>query len=457
MSFNSITFCFKFLPLILFIYFFIPNKVKNAYLLTFSLIFYAFGSAKDLGIMILLLIYNFFAVNKMNKLKNRYRKLKFLEIIFVNVFLLCYFKYYFLFLDFITYDKDISYKTFLLPLGFSFYIFSMLSYVFDVFRKKIPNETNFISFGLYITFFSKLLMGPIVRYEDFKTNLENHPFSSELFHNGFKRFIIGLAMKVMLANTFLTITSSYEVNSMLGAWLIILAYAFQIYFDFAGYSNMAIGLSNLFGFKIEENFNYPYISKSVSEFWNRWHITLGKWFKDYIYIPLGGNRTSKLKMIRNLMIVWILTGMWHGASFNFIIWGLYFGIIVVLEKTVFKNLLENIPSFLKIILTFILVSIGWIFFFNNDIEKIMIHLKYAFDFNNKIDNEALFLIKNYYLIFIIGFIGTMPTFDKLGTILYEKHFLLYNILTNISIILLTFLSISYMISGSYTSFLYFNF
>ena len=453
MAFSSIIFIFLFLPLSVIIYYLLPEKYRHKYLLVISLLFYLTTGIQNLLILISLIIFNFYATKKMDKLVRKERKTFLWFIIIINVFLLFYYKYYFTFLDFI--DVNSNFRKYLAPLGLSFYLFTILSYVFDVYKRKIKRENNFLSFALYVSFFPKLLMGPIVRYSSFRRELRRKRFNEELFHNGFKRFIIGLSMKVILADTFGNIISSYNCASTLGSIFLLIFYSLQIYYDFAGYINMALGISNIFGFNFDENFMYPYVSTSVSEFWNRWHITLGKWFKDYIYIPLGGNRKGLKKLIRNILIVWLLTGVWHGSSLNFIIWGLYFGIILIIEKIYLKKI--KIPNLLKTILTFIIVSIGWLIFFNKDFNIIFSNLKHLVIWNTIIDKNIIYILENNYFYIIVGLIMATPIVKNLGDLIRKKNELIYNILNYIYLIGLLVLSISFIISNTYQSFLYFNF
>lgn len=451
MSFSSIIFCFIFLPVVTILYFLIPKKLKTIYLLIISIIFYSYGGLFNTFILLLIVLYNFISVKTMDNLKDKDRKYKLIEILIINIFTLCYFKYYYILLNNIF--SNISFKQIILPLGMSFYLFTVLSYVIDVYRQKIKCESNFINFSLYILFFPKLIMGPIVRYSDFNEQIDN--LNNNLFNYGFKRFIIGLSMKIILADTFSRIISTISINSMFSSLVLMILYSLQIYYDFAGYTNMALGLSNIFGFEFEENFNYPYLSKSVGEFFRRWHITLGSWFKDYVYIPLGGSRVSKVKLIRNLLIVWILTGMWHGANLNFILWGLFLGIIIVLEKLVFNKM--NINEIFKIIITFFLISISWVFFFNSNLNDIIIILKNLFNFACIIDKGTYFIVKNNIVYLLLGLLFLTPLLRNIGYVIKTKFNCTYNILNNICLFVLLMLSTAYLISYSYQTFLYFNF
>ena len=453
MSFSSIIFCFIFLPIVVSLYFIIPKKLKNIYLLLASILFYSYSGIFYTIILLLIVLYNYISVRIMDKLEGKRRTGKLIEILIINIFTLYYFKYYYMILNNIF--TNIAMGEIILPLGMSFYLFTVLSYIIDVYRKNIKSEHNFISFSLYILFFPKLVMGPIVRYSDFNKQIDNHDFDNSLFNYGFKRFIIGLSMKVILADTFARIISSYQVSSTLGSIVIIILYSLQIYYDFAGYTNMALGLSNVFGFKLPENFDYPYLSNSVGEFFRRWHITLGKWFRDYVYIPLGGSRLSKLRLVINLLIVWLLTGMWHGASLNFIIWGLFLGIIIVMEKLLLSKI--KIPKIISIPFTFIIISISWIFFFNSNASDITLILKNLVNINNFTDDKIIFIIRNNFFYLIIGLICITPLIKNLGERFQSKNNYIYNICNNIYLIILLIISTAYLISNSYQTFLYFNF
>ena len=453
MSFSSIIFIFIFLPLSIILYYLIPVKYRHKYLLIISLLFYLASGLRSLLILLVLILFNFYATRKMDKLTHKDRKWYFWIIVGVDVFLIFYYKYYFPFLNLIT--SSSNFRTLLAPLGLSFYLFTILSYVIDVYKRKIKCEQNLLNFALYVSFFPKLLMGPIVRYNAFRKELRKKKFNENLFNLGFKRFILGLGMKTILADTFANIIASYSSSSTIGSIVLLILYSLQIYYDFAGYINMALGISNIFGFRFEENFTYPYSSSSVSEFWNRWHITLGKWFKDYIYIPLGGNRKGTKKLIINILIVWLLTGIWHGATLNFIIWGLYFGIILIIEKLWFKK--KKVPNYLRVIITLILVSIGWLIFFNKDFSVIFNNLKHLVIWNKFIDQDIWFIIKNNFVYLVLGIIMATPLIRNIGKKIKDKNIKVYNILNVIYLVLLFILSISFLISNSYKTFLYFNF
>ena len=371
MIFSSIPFLFFFFPLFILLYFTLPFKYKNHILLLFSLIFYAWGEPIYILLMIFSSIVDFINGKNIEKYKddNKKKKIYLIISIIINISLLGFFKYADFFIKVINniLNLDIPLLKLGLPIGISFFTFQTMSYSIDVYRGDVKAEKDFLTFMTYVCMFPQLIAGPIVRYETVSSELHKRDINFKKFADGFTRFLRGLFKKVLIANNIgllFTLITSSEVNelSIMTEVLAIVSYAFQIYFDFSGYSDMAIGMGNMCGFTFLENFNYPYISKSITEFWRRWHISLSSWFKDYVYIPLGGSRVNILKNIRNILIVWILTGFWHGASWNFIFWGLYYGILLLLEKFVLKKYIDKLPDFVKHIYTIVLLFIGWMIF-----------------------------------------------------------------------------------------------
>ena len=368
MEFSTLTFLFFFFPIFLFSYFIIKNrKYRNIVLLIFSLLFYAWGEPVYILLMILSIIMNYYFAKLIDKSKSR--KLILIISIICNIGLLVVFKY----TDFIisifnfVFRLDIKSTNIALPIGISFYTFQILSYVIDVYRKKVKVQNNIINLGCYISAFPQLIAGPIVTYDVVEKELSNRVEDMDNFYIGTKRFIIGLAKKILLANSVGYICDSiFGLSTTLWTfpliWLAVISYTLQIYFDFSAYSDMAIGMGRMLGFHYLENFNYPYISKSITEFWRRWHISLSTWFRDYVYIPLGGNRVSKKRMCMNIMIVWALTGLWHGASINYLLWGLYYGIILLLEKLLLKKYIDKMPNIFKHMYTIIIFVFGWTIF-----------------------------------------------------------------------------------------------
>ncbi|MEI3251446.1 MAG: MBOAT family O-acyltransferase [Candidatus Gastranaerophilaceae bacterium] len=374
MLFSSLTFLFGFLPILLILYFIIKNrKYKNVVLLIFSLLFYAWGEPKYILLMLLtiLIVYIFgILIDKFDREKKlTLKKLSLILCIILVLGSLIFFKYSNFLIENINsiFNTKINLINVIMPIGISFYTFQILSYIIDLYNKKIKLQKNYFSLALYVSLFPQLIAGPIVRYETVEEEIDNRKETKKDVIAGTKRFIIGLSKKVIIANQ-MALLADLIFNKHNGSygtsiiWLGTLAYTLQIYFDFSGYSDMAIGLGRIFGFHFLENFDYPYISKSVTEFWRRWHISLSTWFRDYVYIPLGGNRVNKFKWIRNIILVWLLTGLWHGAAWNFIIWGIYYGLLLLFEKLFLNKLLNKLPSIINWLYTFIIVMIGWMIF-----------------------------------------------------------------------------------------------
>lgn len=377
MVFSSLTFLLMFLPAVLIVYFAVPRRGKNAVLFIFSLLFYAWGEP----IYVCLMIFSTVLDYSCGRLVEKYRgtskqKIGLIISICVNLGLLFFFKYTDFFIGTVNgvFGTSIPQLNLPLPIGISFYTFQTMSYTIDVYRGDAKMQKNIISFGAYVSLFPQLIAGPIVRYQDIADQLDERTHSFDKFGDGAKRFVTGLGKKVLLANNIGLLWSTISATeaaslTTVGAWLGIIAFAFQIYFDFSGYSDMAIGLGKMFGFSFLENFNYPYISKSVTEFWRRWHMSLGTWFRDYVYIPLGGNRKGLPLQIRNIAVVWLLTGFWHGASWNFVLWGVFYGILLVCEKLFLLKWLKKVPSFVGHIYTMLTVLLGWVLFAFDDFGK----------------------------------------------------------------------------------------
>ena len=456
MVFSSLIFIFRFLPVFLIVYFITPKKYKNFTLLIFSLIFYTFGEPRYFPLMIASILVDYFVSIKIEKNynnRNKCRLLLLISIIF-NIGMLFFFKYYNFFIDninmiFYTSFKELSLS---LPLGISFYTFQTLSYTIDVYNGKIKAERNLIDFGAFVSAFPQLIAGPIVKYTDINIEIKNREFNLSNLEIGLEEFIIGLGKKVLIANNIgMLWTEVYNKNlndiSMPLAWIGILAFSFQIYFDFSGYSSMAIGLGKMLGFTFPKNFNFPYISRSISEFWRRWHITLSSWLKEYVYIPLGGNRVGKIRYLFNLLILWFLTGFWHGAEYTFIIWGLYFFVLIYLEKLFLKNFLNKHKIFSHIYTIFFLL-IGWCIFAIDDISilKLFINRMISFDFSL----DWIYYISNYFIVFIICFISSTPLIQRLYTKINKE-------IRAILIVLIFILSVAYLVDSTYNPFLYFRF
>lgn len=466
MLFSSIVFLFTFLPISLVIYYLVPRKAKNAVLLLFSLIFYAWGEPVYIFLMILSILFNYFSgldlARKEGRKKARRRSL--VLTVVVNLLILGFFKYYGFVLTNLNavLPVQIPYRELELPIGISFYTFQTLSYIIDVYRGKARVQVNLIDFGTYVTMFPQLIAGPIVRYTDVEKQLKNRQESLSKFGQGAGLFIVGLAKKVLLANTvgavYAEVTAAAE-SSVLTAWIGCIAYTFQIYFDFSGYSDMALGLGKMFGFEFPKNFDYPYTSKSVTEFWRRWHISLGSWFREYVYIPLGGNRVSVPGNLMNLLVVWFLTGLWHGASWNFVIWGLYYGLILVIEKYVAGRFLRKLPEGVRVIYTMLLVMAGWVLFFSTGLPEAAAYLGRMFGVGAAgiIDRQALYLIKSNWMLWIALLTGSTPVIHRLGQILiYDEE----NPRAGAAAVLylgMFLLCAAYLVTETYNPFLYFRF
>ncbi len=474
MLFSSLSFIFCFLPLILICYFIIPKKfikIKNIILLIFSLVFYAWGEPKNIILMLITVSISYIfglLINKFNKLNKQKEKLITLIIAIITILgSLIYYKYTNFIFENINhiFNLNIKLKEIVLPIGISFYTFQVLTYIIDLYRGKIKVQKNWFNLSLYISFFPQLIAGPIVKYETIEKQLNNRTQSFDKVVSGIERFIIGLGKKVIIANQMAIIAdaifNSQELSSYSSLVLIvgILAYTYQIYFDFSGYSDMAIGLGKIFGFEFLENFNYPYIAKSITDFWKRWHISLTTFFREYVYIPLGGNRVKKHRWIINMLIVWLLTGLWHGAAWTFIIWGIYYFILLILEKTIFKNILNKIPSFIRFLLTFILINIGWTIFRANNLNDLFLIFK------NIVTNVGTitltsFINSNGNIIMPLFFIpasallstNIMQNLDKK----LENNWLYYGI--KLAVLLIIFIvCISFLVSSMYNPFIYFRF
>lgn len=463
MVFSSITFLFYFLPIVLIIYYLIPNKYKNIVLLISSFIFYFYGEPKNIYIMILSILATYIFGILIDKYKKtKYSKIFLILSIFINIGLLIYFKY----ADFIIKNinlwlsNKIDLIHVILPIGISFYTFQLISYIVDVYRGEAKVQKNIIKLATYISLFPQLIAGPIVRYTTIENQLENREYNMKNFSIGVRRFIIGLGKKVMIANVMGNLINIFLVSdekSVLFYWLYAIALMIQIYFDFSGYSDMAIGLGKMLGFDFPENFNYPYIATSITDFWRRWHISLSSWFRDYIYIPLGGNRVSKLKWIRNIIIVWILTGLWHGAEWNFVIWGLYFGVLLIIEKVFLLKWLQKIPKVISRIYTLFIVMISFIIFNGEGISTILENIGGLFKFVSipLITNESMYYLKSYIIVIILGIIGATPICKNILT--NEKLKKIVNILEPIYLLLIFIICTSYIVDGSFNPFLYFRF
>ena len=470
MLFSSITFLFIFLPLTLLLYYLVPFRMKNYVMLAASLIFYAWGEPVYIILMILSIILNYFCGQDIYEKRDNARAMK-MSLMFgvvMNLLILGFFKYYGLLMDTINaiLPIDIPYRVLALPIGISFYTFQAMSYLIDVYRKEVKPQENILYFALYISMFPQLIAGPIVRYSDIEEQLKERSINSTKFGEGAMYFIRGLAKKVVLANTFGSVYEQVAAMQMgsfstLTAWVGAIAYAFQIYFDFGGYSDMAIGLGKMFGFEFLPNFNYPYIAKSITDFWRRWHISLSTWFREYVYIPLGGNRCTPSRHILNLLIVWMLTGLWHGAQWNFMFWGLYYGVILILEKYLWGSKIEKLPSAVQHIYAFVLVLFGWVFFFSPTLGYAGQYLKVMFGIGAKgiFDKQGFFMIFTNWLLIVIAILASAPRGYKLlkkitGCWQSEEERAIVTCAVYIAMFLLC---IAFLVTETYNPFLYFRF
>ena len=457
MLFSSITFLFYFLPILLIIYFIVPKKFKNLVLFIFSLFFYFYGEPKYGFLLLLSCIINYIMGSLIDK-HRKYGKIFLIIALVYDIGSLLYFKYLDFFIENINniFKSEIPLFHIIMPIGISFFTFQTVSYVVDIYNKKVEPSKSFLNFATYVCLFPQLVAGPIVRYETIASELKNRESNFDAFALGVKRFTIGLAKKVLIANLLgemCTSLASLPNGSVMSYLCQAVGYTLQIYFDFSGYSDMAIGLGLFFGFHFLENFNYPLVASSITDFWRRWHISLSSFFRDYVYIPLGGNRVSLLKWIRNIFIVWFLTGFWHGASWNFILWGLYFASFLVLEKKIYGKYLNNTKVF-KYIYTIVLVVISFVIFNSQSLNDIKIFLSSMFGLNNLplINTETLYYIRSYLVLLIIAIIASTPLLKVIGNKLKKLEFLEPVIYIGI-IILVT----AYLVDTSFNPFLYFRF
>lgn len=457
MLFSSITFLFYFLPILLIVYFVVPKKFKNLVLFIFSLFFYFYGEPKYVFLLLISCIINYIMGSLIEK-HRKYAKVFLIITLVYNIGQLLYFKYLDFFIENVNniFNTNIKFMYIVMPIGISFFTFQTISYVIDVYNKKVEASKSFLNFATYVCLFPQLVAGPIVRYETISEELKNRKSNYDTFALGVKRFAIGLFKKVLIANLVGELCASLSVltnQSVMSYVFQAVGFTLQIYFDFSGYSDMAIGLGLFFGFHFLENFNYPLVASSITDFWRRWHISLSSFFRDYVYIPLGGNRVSLLKWIRNIFVVWFLTGFWHGASWNFILWGLYFAVILVLEKKLYGKRLNKTKVF-KYIYTIVLVVISFVIFNCETIGDIKIFLSSMFGFSNLplVNSETLYYIRSYLVLLIIAIIASTPLLKVIGNKLKKLEFLEPVIYIGI-IILVT----AYLIDSSFNPFLYFRF
>lgn len=462
--FSSLVFMFAYLPLTLLIYYIVPRKGRNIFLFFINLLFYGWGEPKLIVLMLINIAVNYIGGYFVDKFKDNEKRRKLVLILtcVIDIGTLAVFKYTGMIVETVNMLPFLNLPTpqISLPIGISFYTFQTMSYVIDVYRGDAPVSKNPINFGTYVALFPQLIAGPIVRYRDVAEQLTNRRETLDEFTKGVNLFIIGLGKKVLIANQMGNLSTAMfattDENGVVGTWVGIIAYSFQLYFDFSGYSDMACGLGNMLGFEFLKNFNYPYISKSVTEFWRRWHISLSTWFKEYVYIPLGGNRKGAKRQILNLIIVWGLTGIWHGASWNFVLWGLYYGVLLIFEKFVFKKVLDKLPSAVQHIYTMFIVVIGWGLFYFTDMAQLGAFLGDLFNFGNGICGEqALNLILSYLPLIIVAAVASTPLAAKLYAKVQNTKYIGFAQTAFVAIVLV--LCTASLVNQSYNPFLYFRF
>ena len=467
MLFSSIPFLYYFLPLVLAVYFLTPRAGKNAVLFLSSLLFYAWGEPRFCIFMLLSILQGYVFGRLIEKhAQNKKRSKLFLTAsVALSLALLAYCKYADFFLSSVNAVTGLSFKLLhvALPIGISFYTFQILSYVVDVYRGEVPAQKSFLKLGTYIAMFPQLIAGPIVRYADIAPQLDSRQTTLEDVSSGACRFVIGLSKKVLLANVLYELITGFQQSrdlSVLYFWLYAVSFALQLYFDFSGYSDMAIGLGRIFGFRFQENFNYPYISGSITEFWRRWHISLGSWFRDYVYIPLGGNRVSKAKWLRNILVVWMLTGLWHGASWNFVLWGLGFAVLLVAEKLVYGRLLQR-THVLKHVYTLLLVTLSFVLFNADSVSEAFSQLGAMFGAGGLplVSMEGVYYLKSYAGTFLFAAIGATPlvsnAISRFGKTRFGAQAL--TVLQPLVMLALLAACTAFLVDGSFNPFLYFRF
>ena len=470
MLFSSMTFLFVFLPVTLAVYYLAPAQMRNLVMLAASLFFYAWGEPVYIILMLLSILMNYYCGLDIDGKRNspQLARRSLIFAVAANVLVLGFFKYYGLIMETVngTLPVDIPYRVLPLPIGISFYTFQALSYIVDVYRGEARAQKKFTWFAAYICMFPQLIAGPIIRYVDIEEQLRQRSFGIVKFGRGAMFFIRGLAKKVVIANSIGTVYEQVMqlpvgTVSVLTSWVGCLAYAFQIYFDFSGYSDMAVGLGKMFGFEFRRNFHYPYVSKSITEFWRRWHISLSTWFREYVYIPLGGNRCGGQRNMVNLILVWALTGLWHGAEWNFLFWGLYYGVLLILEKHVWGALMDRLPGVIQHIYTFVLVMVGWVFFFSPDLGSALDYIGMMFGMGASAlaDRQAVFLLTTHWLLFLLCILGS----SSIGWTILRAFMESYKkgrtqrIMSCVIYMGIFLVSVAFLVTETFNPFLYFRF
>ena len=459
MVFTDLIFLFCFLPISVLLTKQIRNiKLQNILLVVFSLLFYAWSNPIYVVLLILSILWNYFTAFELEAQDDeKTKKILIIVSVVVNLFILGFYKYTGFLMDILHIQSNLKIA---LPVGLSFFTFSELSYIFDVYNGKSKPQKNIILFTLYVSFFGKISMGPIVSYHEMEDQLTNRTLSKAQYASGMVLFSKGLIKKVLLADQLSYVYSILQNNtSTLGVWLLAICYMLQIYFDFSGYSDMAIGLSRFFGFDFKPNFDHPYTATSVQDFWRKWHISLSQWFRDYLYIPLGGNRVDKNTYIRNIFIVWFCTGLWHGANWTFILWGLYYGCLLLLEKFFLREKLEKLPKPISHIYTLLVVLIGWVFFMSPNITTAFTTLGKMISIGTTTfaNNQAKFMLKSYFILFVLAILLSTKVYDRIQIFVYNQYKMKAVYTTWTIYIILLIVCIAFIVGGTYHSFLYFAF
>lgn len=459
MVFTDLIFLFCFLPISVLLTKQIKNiKLQNILLVVFSLLFYAWSNPIYVVLLILSILWNYFTAFELEAQDDeKTKKILLIVSVVVNLFILGFYKYTGFLMDILHIQSNLKIA---LPVGLSFFTFSELSYIFDVYNGKSKPQKSIILFTLYVNFFGKISMGPIVSYHEMEDQLTNRTLSKAQYASGMVLFSKGLIKKVLLADQLSYVYSILQNNtSTLGVWLLAISYMLQIYFDFSGYSDMAIGLSRFFGFDFKPNFDHPYTATSVQDFWRKWHISLSQWFRDYLYIPLGGNRVDKNTYIRNIFIVWFCTGLWHGANWTFILWGLYYGCLLLLEKFYLREKLEKLPKPISHIYTLLVVLIGWVFFMSPNITTAFTTLgkMIGIGATTFANNQAKFMLKSYFILFALAILLSTKVYDKIQIFVYNQYKMKAVYTTWTIYMILIIVCIAFIVGGTYHSFLYFAF
>lgn len=467
MVFSSLTFLYFFLPVTLGVYYISPKRLKNLILLLSGLFFYAWGEPKYVFVMILSAAIDYTAGRVMaaNDHKKAVRTICLIASVCMNVGLLALFKYSSFFVRSVNsaFGTSIADPGLPLPIGISFYTFQSMSYTIDLYRRKIGVQKNIIDFMAYVAMFPQIVAGPIVTYDKVADQMKDHSVTLDRLSDGIALFVRGLGKKVLLANNIGMLwdnvsSTDFSSLSMVTAWIGIIAFAFQIYFDFSGYSDMAVGLGKMLGFEFPQNFDLPYTANSITDFWRRWHITLGAWFREYVYIPLGGNRKGESRTVINLAVTWLLTGLWHGSSWNFVLWGGYFGLLIIMEKFLWGKFLEKLPGFVRTVYTFVLVLFGWVMFETETLGDAFRYFKAMFGLNKIFyDRQATYLIVTYAVIFVICAVGSSGLLKKITGMFSGLRFDIKAAAAPFVQVGIMLLSTAYLVNESYNPFLYFRF